>query len=252
MKIVLDGQLVDYKDEGKGKLIVLLHGWGNDKKSLDSLAAHLAKHYRVIRIDFPGFGGSPKPKSDWYIGEYARFLTGFLKKLEIKNVYALAGHSFGGRVIIKSIAEQLINPEKVILMGAAGVKPKEALKKAIYKAIAKTGKAVTALPGLRGMRENLRRRLYASAGSMDYYNAAEMRTIFQHTIDEDLLPFVERITQPALLIWGEGDTETPVSQAHTMMAKLKHGELLVVEHAGHFVFNDQPGIVEKKIDEFLG
>ncbi|MEO6109788.1 MAG: alpha/beta hydrolase [Candidatus Saccharimonadales bacterium] len=251
MKIVLEGQLVEYKDEGKGKVVVLLHGWGQDHKSLDGLAAHLVKHFRVIRLDFPGFGGSPKPTSDWYIGEYARFIASFLKKLEVKNVYTLIGHSFGGRVIIKSIAEKLVDPQKVILMGAAGVKPRQNVKKAFYKIIAKTGKAVTALPGLRLMREGLRRKLYASAGSMDYYNAAEMRTIFQHTIDEDLLPFVERITQPALLIWGISDTETPVAQAHAMMSKLKNGELFIVDNAGHFVFNDQAEVVEKKIDEFL-
>lgn len=251
MKIVLGGQLIDYKDEGKGKVIVLLHGWGNDKKSLDDLAAHLAKKYRVLRIDFPGFGGSPQPVTDWHIIDYAKCLHDTLAKLQIKNVYALVGHSFGGRVIIKSIAEKLVKPEKVILMGAAGVRPKDSARRLAYKVVAKTGKAVTALPGLRNMRDGLRKKLYTSAGAMDYYNAGSMRKIFQNTVNEDLLPYVHSITMPALLIWGEHDDEAPVDQARAMMGQLKRAELEVVKGAGHFVFDDAPEFVYKKIDGFL-
>ena len=252
MKVLVNGQLIEYKDEGKGKVVLLLHGWGDQLSTFEGLAKHLVKNYRVIRLDFPGFGGSPRPLDNWTVESYARITEGFLNKLEIKDVYAAIGHSFGGRVIIKSIAEKLFDPKKVVLIGAAGVKPRDSGKKAAYKVVAKVGKAVTSLPGLRGARKTLRKKLYESAGATDYLNAEGMQNIFRNTVNEDLLPYVHLIKQPSLLVWGENDDQTPVADAYIMSNELDEAELVVVEDAGHFVHVEKPEVVLKKIDEFLG
>lgn len=252
MKVLVNGQLIEYKDEGHGKVLVLLHGWGDRMGTFDAMAAHLSKHFRVIRLDFPGFGSSPRPTDNWTIGDYASMTAEFLKKLAITDLYAIAGHSFGGRVIIKAIGQKLISPEKVILIGAAGVKPKQNGKKAAYKVVAKVGKAVTSLPGLRRTQKALRKRLYESAGATDYLYAEGMQTIFRNTVNEDLLPLVHLISQPSLLIWGENDDQTPVSDAYAMVNELEDSELVVVQDAGHFVFLDNAPIVTEKIEEFLG
>ena len=154
-------------------------------------------------------------------------------------------------MIIKAVAEKLFDPKKVILIGAAGVKPHQGVKKASYAAIAKVGKAVTTLPGLRGTRKALRQKLYESAGATDYLNAEGMQAIFRNTVNEDLLPSVHFITQPSLLIWGEHDDQTPVADAYAMSNELDDCELLVVQDAGHFVHVEQPAIVLEKIDGFL-
>lgn len=252
MKVLVNSQLIEYKDEGKGKVVLLLHGWGDSSVTFEGVAKHLAKNYRVIRLDFPGFGGSPRPLDNWTVESYARITEGFLQKLDIQEVYAAVGHSFGGRVIIKSIAEKLFDPKKVILIGAAGVKPRDGGKKAAYKVVAKVGKVVTALPGLRGARKSLRRKLYESAGATDYLDAEGMQNIFRNTVNEDLLPYVHLITQPSLLVWGEHDDQTPVADAYVMSNELNNAELVVIEDAGHFVHVEKPDLVLKKIDEFLG
>jgi len=251
MKVLVNGQLIEYKDEGKGSVLVLLHGWGDKMATFNDLAAHLAKNYRVIRLDFPGFGASPRPLDTWTISDYAHLTAAFLNKLGVKDIYTVIGHSFGGRVIIKSIAEKLIDPTKVILIGAAGVKPKQNSKKAAYQVVAKVGKVVTSIPGLRGTQKALRKRLYESAGNTDYLYAEGMQTIFRNTVNEDLLPYVHLIAQPSLLIWGENDDQTPVADAYAMVNELDDSELVVVEDAGHFVFLDKADIVKEKIDEFL-
>jgi len=174
-----------------------------------------------------------------------------LKKLKVKHVYALVGHSFGGRVIIKGIASGFLDAKKVVLIGAAGVKPPKSAKKQAFKAVAKVGKVVTALPGLKNLREGLRESLYGAAGSTDYLRAGQMQQIFLNTINEDLLPEVAAITQPTLLLWGENDSETPVRQAELIQAQLSYGTLVVVPEAGHFVFMDDPTAVTKELDGFL-
>ena len=251
MNIVIEGQLVNYSDEGKGKVVVLLHGWGQTKATFDSLAKTLSKKYRVIRLDFPGFGSSPQPQDDWKIKDYTHLTAALLKKLKIATPHAIIGHSFGGRVIIKGFSTKELTAEKVVLIGAAGPKSSQRLKKVIFKAVAKTGKIVTALPGLRALRPKLRGKLYQAAGSTDYLNAASMQKIFLNTINEDLLPEVSAIDVPTLMIWGEHDGEVPVSVAELMKERLKKAKLTVVPSAGHFVHTDEPDVVGSEIGAFL-
>lgn len=248
---MVKGQLVQYKDEGKGPVVVMFHGWGVQLSTFDDISQHLVKRFRVIRLDFPGFGGSPKPAENWGVGGYSKFVAEFLNKLDINNVYAFIGHSFGGRVIIKGITNKDINSKKIVLIGTAGVKPQRSLKKSLYKSIAKIGKVVTSLPVLKSMRPALKKKLYGAAGASDYLNSGSMQNIFINTINEDLLPYVHDITKPTLLIWGENDTETPLEDAKKIMSELHDGQLAVIPNTGHFVYTDNSDMVIKELDKFL-
>jgi pimeloyl-ACP methyl ester carboxylesterase len=251
VNVLVKKQLINYIDEGKGRIVVLLHGWGPTSATFDDMAKYLSEKFRIIRLDFPGFGASPKPSDVWGVGDYAELVANFLAKLELRDVYAVIGHSFGGRVAIKGVAEKLITPEKVVLIDAAGVKPPKTMRKALYKSLAKLGKAATALSVLKTLRPMLRKKLYSAAGSTDYLNANEMQLIFLNTINEDLLSYVHNIAQPTLLIWGGNDYETPVSDAKKMMQELPNGRLVVVPDAGHFVYIDDFRVVTKELDAFL-
>ncbi len=251
MKVLVNGQLINYSDEGTGRIILLLHGWGVDLSTFDQLAKQMSKTFRVIRLDFPGFGNSPKPAGNWKVADYAKMTADFLEKLKVSDLYAIVAHSFGGRIVIKAVSEKLINPEKVVLIGAAGVKPAQSIKKALYKFVAKLGKAVTSLPIINKLQPILKKRLYAAAGSSDYLKSAEMKKIFLNVISEDLLAYVPKIIQPTLLIWGENDSETPLTDANKILKLLPNGSLKVVSNASHFVYIDEPQQILAEMDGFL-
>lgn len=251
MKVIVKGHLVNYKDEGSGKVMLLLHGWGQTLQTFDDLASHFSKNYRVIRIDFPGFGGSPKPSDDWHIDDYAKFVADFLQKVEVDKVYGVLAHSFGGRVTIKSAAKKYFAIEKLVLMGSAGVKPSASAKKMAYKLIAKAGKQITKMPGLSKAQVLLRRKLYASAGATDYLESADLKQIFLHTINEDLQGNAATIKQPALLVWGQDDNQTPVADAQKLHGAMKNSQLVIFPNAGHFIYIDERDAVVQKLDEFL-
>jgi pimeloyl-ACP methyl ester carboxylesterase len=251
MKVLVNGQLIEYKTEGKGKAVLLLHGWGSSLSTFDSLAKALSPHYKVVRFDFPGFGASPKPADDWGVTEYAALTADLLKKLKINALHAVVGHSFGGRVIIKGYSSGVLTADKVVLIGAAGIKPARTLRRAAFGVAAKAGKVVTAFPGLRSLRTKLRKALYTAAGSTDYLEAKAMQKIFLKTINEDLTPEISTVTSPSLLLWGEHDTEVPVRDAKIMNELLGDSELVIIPGAGHFVHTDESESVEKKIKEFL-
>jgi pimeloyl-ACP methyl ester carboxylesterase len=251
MKVVINNQLVEYRDEGSGDVLLLLHGWGMDLTTFDQLTTQLKKKFRVIRFDFPGFGQSPNPIDDWSVNDYACLTRDILKKLMVGRLYAVVGHSFGGRVIIKGVSEGLISPEKVALIGTAGVKPRQRIKKMSFKAIAKSGKFITSIPVVRKLQPSLRSYLYGVAGSSDYLADVKMQRIFKNVIEEDLLPEVSNIIQPTLLLWGETDTETPLADSQLLLKALPHGRLVVIKDAGHFVYLEAYNKVIKELDNFL-
>ncbi|MBC7943392.1 alpha/beta hydrolase [Candidatus Saccharibacteria bacterium] len=251
MKVLVDGQLIEYKDEGSGRVLLFLHGWGTSLGTFDRIVVHLAKEFRVIRFDFPGFGQSPKPPDDWSVRDYARLTSNFLEKLKITELHAIIGHSFGGRVVIKYFSLGYLEPKKVVLIAAAGVKPRQSLKKGLYKRAAKIGKLTTSIPVLKKAQPVLRKYLHLAAGSTDYLQAGHMQKVFLNVINEDLLPEVSLVTQPTLLIWGKDDTETPLSDANSMLKSLNKGRLVVIPDSGHFVYTEAYDEVNKELDGFL-
>lgn len=253
MNIVVDGVLTHYEVSGDAKkpVALLLHGWAADSKSLAGLAAHLQAHYYVVRIDLPGFGGTEKPPADWHIADYANFVRDAAAKMGLNKIGLLVGHSFGGRITIKAVATGVLAPQKVVLLGSGGITHSRDARNLVYKTIAKTGKAVTSLPGLRAFQSRLKRALYKSAGSTDYLNAGAMKQIFLHSINEDLREDAASISVPTLLIWGERDDQTPPADGRLLAEAIPGAELHIIAQAGHYVQLDAPHEVTRLIDRFL-
>lgn len=247
MKIIVDNLAIHYQDEGKGPAAVLLHGWAANLNTFDALAGELQKKYRVIRLDWPGFGGSEQAAKDWSVTEYAVFLKTFLGKVKV-NPDVLIGHSFGGRVAMKSVANGLLKPKKLILLDTGGIKTSSSVRNKALKGLAKLAKAATAMTP--NLRRRLRRRAYQAIGSTDYLTAGTMTKTFLKIINEDLQAAAAKVPAPTLLIWGERDTETPVSDGRRFAELIPNARLEILP-AGHFVYLDQPAEVTKLITAFL-
>src|SRR5437868_5157539 len=138
MQVVIDGLLTQYALSGKGKLVVLLHGWGDDSRTFATLQLELAKKYQVLAVDLPGFGGTQPPQDVWGLDEYAAFVQVILTKLNLGHTYALIGHSNGGAVAIRAVALGLLKPQKLILLAASGIRDRGSPKRLALKVVAKT------------------------------------------------------------------------------------------------------------------
>lgn len=251
MKVIVDGQLIEYYDEGRGSVVLMLHGWGVDSRSFKKLAAGLSDNYRVIRFDFPGFGGSQLPSQDWRVEDYARCTSNFLNKIGVNEILAVIAHSFGSRVIIKAISKKYLNPKKIILIGAAGIRPIKPRKRQIYKIIAKVGKFTTSLPVVYKLQPKLKKALYKSAGSMDYINSGQMKQIFINTVNEDLTDEISKIQIPTFLIWGQDDIETPVEYGKKINELIVGSKMLVFKKCSHYVFIERSEEVINEIKDFI-
>ena len=78
-----------------------------------------------------------------------------------------------------------------------------------------------------------------------------MRQLLVKSVNEDLKYAMPDIKAPALLIWGENDTATPVSDARTMEKLIPNAGLVVLKNAGHFSFVEKAGEFLIILDNFL-
>ena len=147
MEIVIDGYKIAYKESGAGdNVIVILQGWGTNMVAYDSVAACVNTKYRVIQLDFPGFGDSDEPRDPWAVEDYARFMVKFMDALHIEKA-SLIGHSYGGRVIIRLAARPSLPFEisNIVLIDSAGILPKKTWKQKLKIKTYKVMKKITAL-----------------------------------------------------------------------------------------------------------
>lgn len=248
MQIVVDQLLTTYQLSGSGKNLVLLHGWGDSSQGSVALQAELAQHYQVLAIDLPGFGGTQPPAVAWGLSEYAAFVAAVLQKLDLKS-YAIIGHSNGGAIALRGLAEGDLKATKLVLLASAGIRNQYNGRKHVLRVAAKTGKALTKpLPSR--LQQKLRSKVYKTIGS-EMLVAEHMQETFKRVVTDDVQADAARVTIPSLLVYGYDDTATPVEHGELLQAALGHSELHVIPKAGHFVYLDQPTIVTSLIEDFL-
>lgn len=237
--ITVNGAKVHYTDNGEGKPIVLMHGWGCDTTTLASIEKVALESHRVINIDFPGHGKSPEPPEVWGVEEYTQVLEEIVKVEQLEHP-SLLGHSFGGRVGIL-YSSRHHDVDKLILVDAAGIKPKRSAKYYLKVYSFKLMKRWLYLTLGKKEAEARLDAMRAKAGSSDYANATpRMRAILSKVVNEDLKSVIPSITASTLLIWGENDTATPISDARYMEAHIPGAGLVAFPGCGHYSFLDNP------------
>lgn len=249
--IDIDGLKIAYEETGMadGQPVIILHGWGCNKSTVRSIAACLQDKMRVISIDLPGHGNSDEPKEVWGTFDFADMLSKFLRQLNIENP-SLIGHSFGGRTSIAFASKN--KADKIVLVDSAGITPKRSLKYYYkvysYKALKKFALALLGKEkGNKLIEKALKKR-----GSADYQAASpKMRAIMSKCVNEDLRKFMPDIKTPTLLIWGENDTATPLSDAKIMEKLIPDSGLVAFPNCGHYSFLDNPYGFRSVLQSFL-
>ena len=247
--ITLDGVELHYSVEGSGAPLILMHGWGCNSSTVASIARVAAETHTVYNVDFPGFGASPEPDEVWGVEQYTRLIEKMAEKLGLKNP-VLAGHSFGGRVGILFSSRNAVS--RLILIDAAGVKPRRSLRYYFKVWSFKVGKKLT--QWIYGKEEAAKRieARRARHGSADYRSASpRMRAILSRVVNEDLRGVMPEIKCPTLLIWGDDDTATPLRDAKIMERLIPDAGLVSFPGCGHYSFLDNPSGVAAVLRSFL-
>jgi pimeloyl-ACP methyl ester carboxylesterase len=245
-QICINELTIHYNDNHHtGRCVVFLHGWGQNRTMMEPIEKQFEKDFRVINLDLPGFGVSDIPLKSWGVYEYTDFLKEFLDAINVENPILIA-HSFGARLAI--IFASRYPTRKLILTGAAGIKPKRTLGYHVRVRTYKMAKVVFMLPGLNKHQETMRRFF----GSSDYRSiSGVMRQSFVKIVNEDLTHLLALITCPTLLIWGEKDDATPLWMGKLMEKKIPDAGLVIFEDDDHYAYWNQIARFNKICDVFL-
>ncbi|MFN2582549.1 MAG: alpha/beta fold hydrolase [Candidatus Dormibacteria bacterium] len=236
---------------GAGAPLLLLHGWGTSSELFAPVLDQLQHGRWLIVPDLPGFGGTPPPLQAWSVHEYSSWVVALLDRLGVTRCDVL-GHSNGGRVALVMATEHPERIGKLVLVAAAGIRPRRRVRD---RAAVRSYKMLRRVERTRLIPRTLRESARARAdrrGSADYRAASGvMRATLVRLVNEDLAPLLARIEAPTLLVWGDRDTETPIEQARVMERRIPDAGLVVLEGGSHYAYLEQAARFCHIVDVFL-
>lgn len=110
---MINGGLVHYEAFGKGKPILLIHGWLGSWRYWYPTMTSLAVDYRVYAIDLWGFGDSDKSERRFTMNHYVALVESFIADLGLVDP-VLVGHSLGSAVAIEYAYRSLSPISKIM------------------------------------------------------------------------------------------------------------------------------------------
>lgn len=266
--IEIDGVKVHYHDEGAGPALVLLHGSGPGASGWSNFVrnvAPLAKAFRVICPDLPGFGKSDmKPVSASIPGWWAEVIIGLLDKLGIDKAH-FVGNSMGGMITLKIALELPQRVDRMVLMGPGGgfpvssVFPTEGIK-TLAGFYDDPGPSLERLKGFISQfvfdpsqltDELIQQRLEA---------ATDPRIVAQPPMRLGLAGPPEelwrdarltRLPHETLIIWGREDRVLPLDTGFVLMKQIPRARLLVIPQCGHWVQWEHADEFNRAVGDFL-
>lgn len=231
--------------------IFILHGWtysSLDNNPLDKWQPFikLIKSHKIESTIFRIPGLTKDVNQVWNIEKYVEWLKKIVDKEKGKVV--LIGHSNGGRIAFSFAQKYPEKVSKLILIDSAGIYHNELpirLKRFVFKILAKIGKKITSS-------EKLKIILYKLAREGDYKNATSaQRQTMLSLIKTDFTPIISKVKIPTLIIWGDKDRITPLSDGKLIHKLIKGSKLEIIKDAHHAPQFTNPEKVAKIIHEYL-
>ncbi|OGH29011.1 MAG: hypothetical protein A3E40_00475 [Candidatus Levybacteria bacterium RIFCSPHIGHO2_12_FULL_37_9] len=224
--------------------IFILHGWTYSTEKWNPLIDLIKKNgFEVEMLNVPGL--TEKIDKPWNINDYVEWLKQKIDNQKVNNLTTsnvadaikqfnnkviLIGHSNGGRIALNFAIKHPEKLEKLILIDSAGIYRNNLVirfKRMLFKSISKVGKKFSSSQKLKNI-------LYKIVGESDYKNANPiMKQTMLNLINSDKSLSLNKVTVPTLIIWGENDQTTPLSDGKLMNKLIKNSKLNIVDNAKH-------------------
>ncbi len=140
--------------------------------------------------------------------------------------------------------------EKLVLADSSGIRRLRP-KKIIGFFLAKAGKFTFKLPGLQQFSGPARSFLYKKLGETDYLNSGRLKKTFVRVVNDNIEGLLDKISSPTLILWGQKDSITPLSEAAVLKQKITNSKLVTIDNTTHFPFLDKPQEFCKIVTDFI-
>jgi pimeloyl-ACP methyl ester carboxylesterase len=257
--IVTDRGLVHYETIGRGRPVVMLHGWLESWDHwLGTMESLGRDNYKAYALDFWGFGESGKQAGSFSVRDYVEMVDQFMDRLGVERA-PIIGHSMGGTVSLSLALDHPERAEKVAVVGSPVVGDGLALflRLAARRSLASLAYQVPgALP--------LGARLFSPFLARDWKTWYKMfeRDLSRTTMESfhysiaslrktDLRPRLKEIKVPVLGIYGRVDRIVDPDQGVILARGIPTADVRKFRHSGHFPMADEPVRFYDVLHEFL-
>jgi len=256
--ITTDQGIVHYEVYGRGRPVILLHGWLGSWGLWQETMAYLGAFYRTYAMDFWGFGESGKKRETYAVSDFVSLVNQFMDQLGIVHA-PLVGHSMGGTVSLSVAIQYPERVSKVVVVGSpiVGSSLAPLLKLAGYRSIA------FFLFNMMGPFRAFMKYYYSRLICKDPRFPDMMdRDLSRTTLESfllsiaslrrtDLRPLLPQVKIPAMGIYGDKDLIVHPQQWMPMQQGIPHAQIERFPNAGHFLMLEEPSLFTQKLKTFL-
>jgi pimeloyl-ACP methyl ester carboxylesterase len=252
-------QLV-YRSEGQGPALALLSANPGDSRDYDAVVPQLARRFRVIRPDWPGYGASapPQPPSRAGAGYFLDCFSRLMDGLELGRVH-LVGNSVGSNVAVRYALRQPQRVASLVLVSPGGFTAHNVFTRAICRLQGQPWfKRVLSAESfaryyLHARNDWTRAMLERARGEQSgpaavAVNAAVWRSFIEP--DHDLRQSAAALRIPTLVISGRRDPVIRAQWDGRTATRSIPGARQVVLDSGHAPFAEVPEAFLATVDEF--
>jgi 3-oxoadipate enol-lactonase len=260
LQIKLKDVTISYDDFGKGETpIIFIHGFPFNKSMWSGQMELLKNTHRVIAYDTRGYGKSTSGSEKQSMSVFADDLLHFMDALDIQKAI-ICGFSMGGYTLLKAISRGMERFEALILCDTQSIADS-------IEVIEKRNETIEQVKSGRlsefsdGFLEFVFCPLSMKSMPHAVDKAREMILgTSQLSISDGLTAISERvetssnlsqINVPVLILCGQEDLVTPVTQSEFLHNQIKKSELHIIDRAGHMSNLEQPEEFNKHLVEFL-
>lgn len=254
----LDGMTIHYERRGSGPPLVLVHGLGGTGAAIwKNHVEELARDFAVVVPDLRGAGESARPPGPYALQDFVGDLHDLVDRLGLAPA-AVAGHSFGGSIVLEYAAQY---PDEVVAVVAAGGPTElpeqnreamraraETVEREGMVAVAETVATNGTAPAFREARPaEFRAYVELLRGADPRAYAATCRAV----ADLDIGGHLEQITAPVLLLAGDSDGVAPPELNRRNAGRIERASFIEVPDCGHILPWERPEALLEALRSFV-
>jgi len=255
--ITTDQGILHYEVVGRGRPVILLHGWlgswGLWRQTMD----YLGQFYRTYALDFWGFGESDKQRSSYAVQDFISLVDQFMDQMGIVQA-PLVGHSMGGTVSLSCAMCFPEKVEKVVIIGSPLVGSSLALP---LKLAGKPWIAYMLFNMMGGFRWVMRKASPFICRDPEFPDMMD-RDLSKTTLESflisistlrrtDLRPNLDQVKIPVMGMFGDRDNIVNPRQWQVLKKYVPHALIDRYPNAGHFIMIDEPPTFRQSLKNFL-
>lgn len=241
--IIIENGLVHYEAIGRGRPVILLHGWLGSWRYWMPTMDDLSERCRAYALDLWGFGDSDRRQDGYSLPSYVTLLQQFMDGLGIARA-PLVGHALGGIVALRLAAQM---PERVEqVMAVSTPLASSALARPLLEYSNHNNNWVERTLGRRQAAG------YPEVGQeWRKADGAAIVSSIRAVAEEDLRQDLRTLSVPTLLVYGKNDPLVSPPEEEALEQFDRHIRVICLDGSYHFPMLDEMNKFNRLLRHFL-